>query len=96
MYAGYLRTGSDRLPAAISVGYNLVFGGKDIVVEAYVLDFDGDLRGADVALDFVTRLRGEQNFERVEDLVTQMHADVDEARSILARSEEPGEIILSS
>ena len=95
VYAGYLRTGSDRLPAAISVGYNPVFGGQDIVIEAYVLDFGGDLRDADVALDFVVRLRGEENFERVEDLVAQMHLDVAEVRSILARSEEPGEIMLT-
>jgi riboflavin kinase / FMN adenylyltransferase len=95
VYAGYLRTAGDRLPAAISVGYNLMFGGRNIVVEAYVLDFDGDLRGADVALDFVKRLRGELNFERVEDLIAQMHVDVAEIGSILACSEEPGEIILT-
>ncbi len=95
VYAGYLRTDGISYPAAISVGYNVVFGGQDIVVEAYVLDFDGDLRGAEVALDFVIRLRGEQNFEQVEDLVAQMHRDVAEVRAILARSEEPGEIILT-
>jgi riboflavin kinase/FMN adenylyltransferase len=95
VYAGYLRADSDRLPAAISVGYNLVFGGQDIVVEAHVLDFHGDLHGAEVALDFVARLRGEQNFEQVEVLVAQMHRDVAEVRSILARSEEPGEIIFT-
>jgi riboflavin kinase / FMN adenylyltransferase len=95
VYAGYLRIAGDRFPAAISVGYNLVFGGRNIVVEAYVLDFDGDLGGADVALDFVERLRDELNFERVEDLVARMHVDVAEIGSILARAEEPGEIILT-
>ena len=94
IYAGYLRTDGSSYPAAISVGYNLVFGGQDIVVEAFVLDFDGDLRDADVALDFVSRLRGEQNFEQVDDLVAQMHQDVAAVRAILDRSEEPGEIIL--
>jgi len=95
VYAGYLRADSGSHQAAISVGYNVVFGGQDIVVEAHVLDFDGDLRGIDVALDFVVRLRGEQNFERVEDLVAQMHLDVAQVRSTLAESEEPGEIMLT-
>lgn len=95
IYAGYLRADDQRLPAAISVGHNLVFGGGRLVVEAYLLDFEGNLRDQDVALDFVARLRGEQNFDSVDDLVSQMHRDVAEVRSILDRSEEPGEIMLT-
>lgn len=95
IYAGYLRVDDRRLPAAISVGYNATFGGQHIVVEAYVLDFEGDLREDDVALDFVARLRDEQNFERVDDLVVQMHLDVANVRTTLERSEEPGEIMLA-
>jgi riboflavin kinase/FMN adenylyltransferase len=95
IYAGYLRADDHRLPAAISVGHNLVFGGSRLVVEAYVLDFEGNLRDRDIALDFVARLRGEQNFASVDDLVSQMQLDVANARSILDQSEEPGEIMLT-
>jgi riboflavin kinase / FMN adenylyltransferase len=95
IYAGYLRTDDQRLSAAISVGYNVVFGGQQVVVEAYVLDFDGDLRESEVALDFVARLRGEQNFESIDDLVAQMNLDVENTRAILQHSEEPGEIMLN-
>jgi riboflavin kinase / FMN adenylyltransferase len=95
IYAGYLRIDNRCLPAAISVGYNPVFGGQHIVVEAYILDFDGDLRDEEVTLDFVARLREEQNFDSVDELVAQMHRDVANVRTILAGSEEPGELMLT-
>jgi riboflavin kinase/FMN adenylyltransferase len=84
IYAGYLRFDDRRLPAAASVGYNPVFGGKDLSVEAFVLDFSGDLRGKDVSLEFVDRLRDEQNFASVDALISQMDRDVQRVRQILA------------
>lgn len=83
IYAAYLRWEGQRLPAALSVGYNVVFGGDRISVEAYVLDFAGDLRGASVGLDFVARIRPERNFDSVEALVAEMHRDVEKVRGIL-------------
>ena len=53
------------------------------LLEAYLLDFDGDLYGQPAAVQFVERLRGEQRFDSVDDLVAQMHRDVDRARTIL-------------
>jgi riboflavin kinase/FMN adenylyltransferase len=79
----------------VSVGYNVVFGGTHLSVEAFVLDFAGDLRDKVVALDFVARIRDEQQFESVDGLVARMHQDVDEVRRILESSVEPGELILS-
>jgi riboflavin kinase/FMN adenylyltransferase len=95
VYAAYLRFDGNRLHAAVSVGYNVVFGGEDIVVEAYVLDFTGDLRNKIVGVDFVARVSDEQHFESVDGLVTKMHGDVEQVRRILVASEEPGELILS-
>jgi riboflavin kinase/FMN adenylyltransferase len=94
IYAGYLRVDGERMPAAISVGRNLTFGGGDVVVEAYVLDFEGDLRGRSVHLDFVARLRDELRFDGADELVAQMDRDVEETRVLLARAEEPGELLL--
>ncbi|HEX8917216.1 MAG TPA: bifunctional riboflavin kinase/FAD synthetase [Chloroflexota bacterium] len=94
IYAGYLRTDGGRLPAAISVGFNLVFAGREIKAEAYILDFDEDVLDTVVSLDFVERLRDEQNFESVDALVQQMGRDVEQTREILARAEEPGELLL--
>ncbi len=75
---------SERLPAAISVGTNPTFDGLDRRVESYVLDRDDlELYGAQVAVDFVARLRGQVRFDSIDDLITQMKADVDTARRLL-------------
>jgi riboflavin kinase/FMN adenylyltransferase len=70
--------------AAISVGTNPTFEVRQRRVEAYVLDFDGDLYGEALGVEFVQRLRGMEKFDGPEALVTQMHADVARARAVLA------------
>jgi riboflavin kinase / FMN adenylyltransferase len=89
VYAGWLTSldldGSEvsRWPAAISVGTNPTFGVGDRTVEAYALDRDDlDLYGAHAAIDFAARLRGTERFDSVEALVTQMHQDVSQARTL--------------
>ncbi len=91
IYAGWLislnldGTEVTRWPAAISVGTNPTFGGSDRSVEAYALDHDDlDLYGFHAAIDFAARLRGNDRFETVDALVTQMHADVAQARALTA------------
>ncbi len=91
VYAGWLTRldldGSpvSRWPAAISVGTNPTFGAGMRTVEAYALDRDDlDLYGTHAAIDFAVRLRGTVRFDSVEDLVTQMHADVAQARTVTA------------
>ena len=95
VYAAYLRVDSQQLPAAVSVGYNVVFAGTEVSVEAHVLDFDGDLRDREVAIDFVARILDEEKFESVEALVAQMHRDIETVRRVLAVAEEPGELLLA-
>jgi len=68
--------------AAISVGTNPTFEVRQRRVEAYVLDFSGDLYGATVGVEFVERLRGMEKFASVDDLIRQMHADVDRTRAL--------------
>jgi riboflavin kinase / FMN adenylyltransferase len=76
----------ERWPAAISVGTNPTFDGRERTVEAYALDRDDlDLYGVHVAVDFEARLRGMIRFDSVADLVEQMHRDVDDARAVTAR-----------
>jgi riboflavin kinase / FMN adenylyltransferase len=70
-------------PAAISVGTNPQFG-TERRVEAHVLDFDGELYGRAVTVDFRHRIRGQAVFPRVEELIAQMHRDIDQARRLLA------------
>jgi riboflavin kinase/FMN adenylyltransferase len=71
------------LPAAISVGTNPTFSGRERTVEAYVLDVDEDLYGFEVAVDFAHRLRGQERFDDVDALVTQMHKDVARTRELI-------------
>jgi riboflavin kinase / FMN adenylyltransferase len=81
IYAGwYTRPGDVPRAAAVSVGRRPTFhdagDATAPVVEAYLLDFDADLYGEEGRVSFVERLRGEERFERVSDLVAQMERDV--------------------
>jgi riboflavin kinase/FMN adenylyltransferase len=84
VYAGHLTedAGAPR-PAAISVGVNPQFHTTGLRVEAHVLDFDGDLLGAQVSVSFEHRLRHEAAFATVEDLVAQIHQDIRHTRRLL-------------
>jgi len=89
VYAAWLVRGSQRLPAAVSIGTNPTFSGQDRRVEAYVLDFDGDLYGERLALDFVARLRPTLRFDDVAGLVTAIEADVARTREVLSEITSP-------
>lgn len=83
IYAGRVVLRGERLPAAISVGTNPTFEGKERTVEAYILDFDEDIYGVELGVEFVERIRGMERFDRVSDLVEQMGRDVERTREIL-------------
>ena len=81
--SGGVRVG-DRFGAVTNVGYRPTFNdGRDLVAEAHLLDFSGDLYGAQVDLRFVKQLREERKFESIEALKEQIGHDVDLARSFL-------------
>ncbi len=86
IYAGSY-SGPDGVwrPAAISLGRRPTFyeDAEHSLLEAYLLDFDGDLYGQPAAVRFVERLRGEQRFESVEALVEQMGKDVEATRRLV-------------
>ncbi len=83
IYAGWLVRGGQRLPAAISVGTNPTFEGRERRVEAHVLDAELDLYGEHVALDVVARVRDTVRFDSVDALVAQMADDVKQVRELL-------------
>jgi riboflavin kinase/FMN adenylyltransferase len=71
--------------AATNVGVRPMFEtGRGELIEAYLLDFDGDLYDRPLRVEFLRRLRGERRFESVQALIEQMGHDVDEARVIAA------------
>jgi riboflavin kinase / FMN adenylyltransferase len=82
VYAAY----ANERPAAVSVGVRPTFGtGRGVLVEAFLIDFEGDLYGTELRLDFVRRLRGERAFPTVDALVEQMGKDVAEAATVTRR-----------
>jgi riboflavin kinase / FMN adenylyltransferase len=75
--------GANARAAAVNVGVRPTFGtGRGELIEAYMLDFEGDLYGAQLRLDFLARLRGERRFASADELVEQMHRDVERTRQI--------------
>jgi riboflavin kinase / FMN adenylyltransferase len=83
VYAAWLVRRDERHRAAVSIGTNPTFSGRERSVEAYVLDFDGDLYGERIALDFAAHLREMRRYEGAEPLVRQIAEDVEQARAAL-------------
>jgi riboflavin kinase/FMN adenylyltransferase len=78
---------ADGIPAAVSIGVRPTFGsGRAELIEAHLIDFDGELYGAQLRLRFLERLRGERRFATVEALVAEMRSDVARARAICAQA----------
>jgi riboflavin kinase / FMN adenylyltransferase len=81
---------ADGLPAAVNVGVRPTFEtGRGLLVEAHLIDFDGDLYGRTLRIAFISRLRGERRFAGVEELIAQMHRDVEMARELCASFTPP-------
>ena len=83
VYAGFVYVGKERPHAACTnVGVAPTFERRESRVEAYLLDFEGDLYGRVVDVSFVRRIRPEKKFSGVEELKEQIARDVDQARRI--------------
>ena len=83
IYAGWAATAAGTFQAAISVGYRPTFDKTDLRVEAYLLDFTGDLYQQRLELRFAARLRDQVKFENALALSEQIARDVDATRAIL-------------
>lgn len=70
-------------PGAANVGPNPTFGEQARKIEVHLIDFQGDLYGQSLAVDFIDRLRDTRPFAGVDQLVSQLRADVDQARRLL-------------
>lgn len=70
-------------PAVANLGIRPTFGGEEEVLEVHVFEMDRDLYGRHVRVEFIERVRDERRFESVDDLLDQIHSDIDSARAIL-------------
>jgi len=81
---------ANGVPAAVNVGVRPTFEtGRGVLIEAYLIDHEEDLYGANLRVAFVERLRGEKRFPGVEELIAQMRADVDDAKRVCASFQRP-------
>lgn len=72
------------VPAAISIGYCPTFDGQQLLIEAHLLDFHGDLYGRTLRIEFLDWLRGQESFKSREALCEQIRRDVERTRRIVA------------
>ena len=87
IYACWARLGNERFMAATNIGLNPTFTPERQIpsLEAYLLDFDRDIYGESMTLEFMVRLRNEIRYTTVEALIKQIHEDVDQTRTILSQ-----------
>ena len=81
---------ADGVPAAVNVGIRPTFeSGRGVLIETYLIDREEDLYGKILRVAFVERLRGERNYPDVEELIEQMHQDVEDAKRVCAGFTSP-------
>ena len=86
IYAGF----ANGHPAAISIGVRPTFEtGRGVLIETYIIDHSEDLYGKPLRVAFAKRLRGERRFAGTEELIAQMHRDVEAARQVCATFSRP-------
>ena len=85
VYAGHVRVGEERYGACTNVGVAPTFERRESRVEAYLLDYEGDLYGEVIDVTFEERLRPEKQFSSVYELKEQIARDVAEARRVVGR-----------
>jgi riboflavin kinase/FMN adenylyltransferase len=69
----------------VNIGVRPTFdGASNMTIEAHLLDYSGDLYGQEITLSFIERLRDEQKFSGVEELISQIQQDVAKGRELLS------------
>ncbi|MBM3167163.1 MAG: bifunctional riboflavin kinase/FAD synthetase [Chloroflexi bacterium] len=96
VYVTVAYIGKDLLPSVTNIGVRPTFGGGRRLVETYIMDYNGKLKGQRLTIELVYKLRDEKRFINVDELKDQMKKDVNEARKILeTRAKKQGEHIKS-
>ncbi len=89
VYAVWAHVRGERLPGVANIGVRPSFDNGEHTVEVHIFDFNDQIYGEEVEVEFVQRLREERRFERVDDLVAQIRRDAAQAREVLAGSPRP-------
>ena len=85
IYATWAIVDGVRYPSATSIGVRPTFGLTERLLEVYIIDFDRDIYGERMCVEFVSKLRNQETFPNVEELVRQIDQDVVDSRVVLAQ-----------
>lgn len=83
IYAVWVAKDGGKLPGVANIGICPTFDEQELTLEVHILDFDGDLYGERLRVDFVSRMREERRFPSIGELATQIRADIAAARQML-------------
>lgn len=84
VYMGYTRVLGKTYKSVINIGDNPTFNGNKITVESHILDFDTDIYGQDITIEFAKRIRSCRKFESINELKNQIEQDIARTREELA------------
>lgn len=84
IYACWLTVDNKRYMAATNIGTRPTFGDNERIIETFILDFDEDIYGNSIKIEFIQRLRDEELFQTTQALIDQMNIDVSDTRKILS------------
>lgn len=89
VYAVYAVLGQERYLGVANVGVRPSFDDGERTVETHILDFDEDIYGVDLVVEFVERLRDEKKFDNIDQLIAQINQDIEQARHTLTGAFQP-------
>ncbi|MGX5817498.1 bifunctional riboflavin kinase/FAD synthetase [Chitinophaga lutea] len=81
VYAVTVEVAGKRHKGALNIGTRPTFNGTELRIEVFILDFNEDIYGQPIRVDFLTYIRADRKFDSIEALVEQMHDDVEKARA---------------
>ena len=84
IYATWAYVDKIRYMSSTSIGTRPTFGRNEKTIEAHLIDFEGDLYGEELCLEFVERLRSEEKYEDIKELLLQIERDVTKTKKILS------------
>lgn len=89
IYAVWVQKNGQTLPGVANIGTCPTFDNQELTIEVHLLDFNGELYGERLQVEFTARLREERRFPSIGDLAAQIRADMSQARQVLAGGSDP-------
>lgn len=86
VYAVTVNIEGGTYKGAANIGYNPTFGGKELRCEVHIFEFDRNIMGETLRINFVKKIRDEIKFHRIEDLAEQMRRDIEDIKQILNKN----------